>query len=157
MNLFKDMLIAGNSPNVESSEYGNIGFLICFDSIYEALARDSVATGAELIVLPTNDIWFYDSPACYMHNAHAKFRAIETGRYILRAGNSGISAIISPFGISQKETAPLVDGYIVDDVYMISEKTLYDRIGNVFLLFCFLSLLAYPISECRIFRFKKIK
>ncbi len=157
INLFDDMLLAGDSPNIESSEYGNIGFLICFDSIYEALARDSVAAGAEMFVLPTNDIWFYDSPACYMHNAHAKFRAIETGRYILRAGNSGISSIISPFGTSQKETAPLVDAYIVDEVYMISQRTLYDRIGNMFLLLCLLYIFMCQVSECRIFRFKKIK
>lgn len=130
----------GEGANVFSLEEGKIGSLICFDSIYEDLTRESVKDGAELICLSTNDSWFTDSAALYMHNAQAQLRAIESGRYVARAANTGISTIISDRGEVLADLEPLVDGMLVEGVAMRNSVTLYTKIGNGFVCFCGIGL-----------------
>ena len=96
ISMLSEDLAPGTDSNVVDTAAGKLGGLICFDSIYETIALDSVRDGAEIIVLGTNDSWFLDSAAVYMHNAQAKLRAVETGRYIVRSANTGISSIIDP-------------------------------------------------------------
>ena len=117
---------------IETDEGIAIGGLICFDSIYEELTLESVRDGAELICLSTNDSWFIDSAALDMHNAHAQIRAIESGRYIARAANTGISTVIAPNGNIIEQLDPLVEGKIVADVYATERTTLWSIIGNSF-------------------------
>lgn len=108
-----------------------LGSLICFDSIYEQLTRDSVLDGAELIVLSTNDSWFGESAALRMHCSHDQLRAIESGRTILRSANTGISAIISADGVMSDRLEDNTQGYIVADVRSSTSRTLYMTVGNV--------------------------
>ena len=133
---FLEDMTAGKSTSLFESDSGIIGSLICFDSIYDSLAGDSVREGAELLVISSNDSWFYDSAAVYQHNAQAQLRAVETGKWILRAANTGISSVISPKGSALAELSPLEQGYIVQTVELISEQTVYDRIGNLFVYLC---------------------
>ena len=111
---------------------GNIGSLICFDSIYEGLSRESVLGGANIICLSTNDSWFTDSKALYMHNAQAQLRAIETDRYIVRLANTGISTVINSRGEVIEALPPLVDGMAQSEVYLSDSTTLYSLVGNIF-------------------------
>jgi apolipoprotein N-acyltransferase len=67
-----------------------------------------------------------------MHHNQAKLRAIETGRYLVRSGNSGITSVIRPNGEVLTEIKPLIDGYVISDVYFRSDRTLYSYIGNTF-------------------------
>ena len=117
--------------NIETA-YGTLGGMICFDSIYERVALAAVQNGAELLCLSSNDAWFLDSAAIYMHHNQAKLRAIETGRYLVRSGNSGITSVITPNGEVLTEIEPLIDGYVVSEVYFRSGRTLYSYIGNSF-------------------------
>lgn len=127
-----DEIAEGEGAQLFEIEEGTLGSLICFDSIYEDLTRESVLDGAQLICLSTNDSWFTNSVALYMHNAQAQLRAIESGRYVVRSANTGISTVINSRGEVLSELDPLVDGIIVEDVYMRSDKTLYIRMGNLF-------------------------
>lgn len=127
-----DDIAAGEGAQVVALEKVNIGSLICFDSIYENLSRDSVLDGAELICLSTNDSWFTDSAALYMHNAQAQLRAIENGRYVLRAANTGITTVISAKGDVKEQTEPLVEDMVVSDVHVNTHSTLYTLTGNFF-------------------------
>ena len=52
----------------------------------------------EMLVNLTNDAWFGDTTEPWIHLALAKFRAIEHRRYLLRATNSGVSAVVDPVG-----------------------------------------------------------
>lgn len=113
-----------------------IGSIICFDSIYDELSRASALEGAEIIALSTNDSWFLDSAALYMHNAQAKLRAIENGRYVVRAANTGISSIITPRGESVESLGALTEGQISADVYARQGNTLFTYIGNLFVYSC---------------------
>ncbi len=132
ISMLGEDLAPGEDSEVVDTELGKIGGLVCFDSIYENLALDSVRDGAEIIVLGTNDSWFLDSAAVYMHNAQAKLRAVETGRYVVRAANTGISSIITPSGKVLDEEPPLVGGYVIADVATRDNATVYSLIGNLF-------------------------
>jgi len=140
-------LAPGTDSNLIELDRGTVGAEICFDSIYEQYFLDSTRDGAELIIIATNDSWFYDSIGVYMHNAQSQLRAIENGRYVVRAGNTGISSIITPTGKITESLPPLVDGYIIDDVYFRSERTLYSIIGNSFIYLLIGSYICFASYE----------
>lgn len=112
---------------------GSIGSLICFDSVFPQIARESVKNGAGFLTLVTNDSWFQDSAGVYQHNAHAVLRAVENRRWIARAANTGISCFISPKGEIREALLPLTIGYTVSEFFPSSEKSLYTKIGDLFL------------------------
>ncbi len=131
MNLFTDSLSSGDESSLFDCELGTIGSLICFDSIYESLALDSVREGAEIMLLGTNDSWYEDSAAVYQHNGHAVLRAVETGRSFVRAANTGISSIITEKGQIKAYLAPLVTGYTACEVSTYDQTTVYTAVGNL--------------------------
>jgi apolipoprotein N-acyltransferase len=137
----------GMDPSVMDINGVGAGCLICFDSIYESLAMDSVRAGAELFLLSTNDSWFYDSVAISMHNDQARLRSIETGRCTLRAANTGVSTVITYSGDVTRELKPLVEGYVVGEVSASTHRTLYSYVGNAFIYLSAAALAGYFIFE----------
>ena len=71
--------------------------LICYEIIFPGLTRRTAAP-ADWIIQVTNDSWFGDSFGPRQHLAQARVRAIETGLPVARAANTGISAMIDPYG-----------------------------------------------------------
>jgi apolipoprotein N-acyltransferase len=67
-----------------------------------------------------------------MHNAQAQLRAIENGRYVVRAANTGISTVINSRGEVIAELEPLVSGNAYATVYASSAKSLNTCLGNLF-------------------------
>ncbi len=107
------------------------GSLICYESIFPEEARARVAEGAEVLVVVTNDAWYDQSPAAWQHLQAARMRAVESGRYVLRAANTGISAIISPNG-SITATAPWWTQAVVKGTYRTSKLTTpYQQWGDL--------------------------
>lgn len=150
-NLFpvlKDINAAGSNlePGSESitnslSSLGTFGSLVCFDSIFPHIARESVKNGAQLLNLVTNDSWFKDSAGVYQHNAHAVLRAVENRRWITRTANTGISCFISPTGEIMEPLDPLTSGYTISQVSLCSEETFYTKTGDLLLYVAILYLL----------------
>ncbi len=130
-------LLPGVDSNIFTVEINgveiNIGGLICFDSIYEELAYDSAADGADMICVSTNDSWFEDSRAVYMHCAQSRLRAIETGRPIVRAANTGISTVITERGEVLETLEPLVRGYVISEVSVPADNSDAGDVNSVFL------------------------
>ncbi|MBR7181289.1 MAG: apolipoprotein N-acyltransferase [Clostridia bacterium] len=143
LNILSSDLAPGEGAALLETAYGQIGSLICFDSIYEELTLESVRAGAEILCLPTNDSWFRDSVATKMHLAQARLRAMESNRYIIRAADTGVSAIIAPDGTTEAELPAEVRGISVARVSPNSARTLYSYIGNllVYLLIAAVSVL----------------
>lgn len=135
-----EQLTPGNKTEIIETENGKLGMLVCFDSIYEDLCRQSSFDGAELIAISTNDSWFKGTCALNQHNTQARLRAIENGRYIVRSANTGISSIISPKGEIIDALEEDREGCIVSSVRFIKDKTLYTVTGNLFVFLCFLYL-----------------
>ena len=77
---------------------GMAGVFICYESIFPNITRGLVLDGANFLINTTNDAWFGQTAAPEQHFAMSVIRAIETRRAVVRAANTGISGIISPYG-----------------------------------------------------------
>ncbi len=131
--------IVPNIADFQPAENGGVlmgsdtlfGSLICYESIFPEEARARVEQGAQVLVVVTNDAWYGQSPAAWQHLQAARMRAIETGRYLLRAANTGVSAIISPDG-AITATAPWWTQSAVKGTYRISDViTPYQKWGDL--------------------------
>ena len=71
--------------------------LICFEDLFSQLAREGAA-GADILVNLTNDGWFGESAEQWQHAANAVFRAVETGRPLVRCTNNGLTCWVDPHG-----------------------------------------------------------
>ena len=76
--------------------------LVCFEDTIGGHARHFVRGEAQVLVNVTNDNWFRQSPATELHFAHARWRAVELRRSLLRSANTGVTAIVSPEGEVQR-------------------------------------------------------
>jgi apolipoprotein N-acyltransferase len=74
--------------------------------------------------------------APYQHLSFYVFRSIETGRWLARAANTGVSAFIDPYGAIRSRTPIFTEGLLVEDVPLLSGQTIYNRYGDLFAYVC---------------------
>ncbi len=136
--------------------YLSAGILICFEVIFPEMARTQVREGATVLVNMTNDAWFGMTSAPFQHLSIAVFRAVENGRPLIRAANTGISAFIGPQGriISQ---GGLFTEEILSHEIRSGETSLkwYTRYGDFFafsLLIISLANILYVICYTKLFK-----
>jgi apolipoprotein N-acyltransferase len=124
--------VAGDRIVVSRSGEHRIGTFICYESVFGNGVRKFAASGAELLVNISNDGWFGQSAARDQHLLIARMRAMENRRWLLRATNSGITAVIDPAG-RVRATLPAARPGVLDGRFdYIDEKTLYTRWGDWF-------------------------
>lgn len=104
---------------------------ICYEVIYPNLIRRFVRDGSELLTTITNDAWYGRSSAAYQHWDQASMRAIEQGRYLARAANTGISGFVDPYGRLMSQTPLFEPAVVVQDVRFLTDRTIYNRIGDL--------------------------
>jgi apolipoprotein N-acyltransferase len=104
---------------------------ICYEVVYPSLVRDAVNRGSELITTITNDGWYGHSSAPYQHFEMAAMRAIEEGRYLARAANTGISGVVDPYGQVINQSAIFEQVGIVEEARFLTSRTVYAAIGDV--------------------------
>lgn len=104
---------------------------ICYEVVFPSLIRESVLAGSELLTTITNDGWYGHSSAPYQHFALASMRAIEQGRYLARAANTGISGVVDPYGRVVSASAIFEQVGLVETVRFIRSRTIYSSIGDV--------------------------
>ncbi len=132
-NLSGSYLLPGKASNVFESEAASIGSIVCYDSIFSYNTRESVSDGAQLIVLSTNDSWYNDSSAIYQHYAQSAFRAVETGRYLLRSASTGVSGIIDNHGKTIASSNIFEKTIVSGEVEKRTETTLFVKYGYGYL------------------------
>jgi apolipoprotein N-acyltransferase len=115
---------------------GKVGVLVCFEGIFPDLSRRYVREGAQLLVNITNDGWYGRSSAPYQHLSMAAFRAVENGVPLIRAANTGITAIIDTKGNITHTTPLFKECYLAGEVLLGKGGTIYTRVGDVFALIC---------------------
>jgi apolipoprotein N-acyltransferase len=109
-----------------------VGGFICYEAIFPSLVRRFAEGGAELLVNVTNDAWYGTTSAPHQHLAMAAFRAVENRRYLVRAANTGITAVVDPRGRVLEPTRLFDTTVLVRDVPLVAEETFYTRHGDVF-------------------------
>lgn len=114
-----------------------IGTLICYEAIFPEIAAEYRRQGARLFVNITNDAWFGETAAPYQHLSMAALRAVENRTYIVRAANTGISAVISPTGEVVAKTGLFEKKTLRGSVHLMEGQTFYSRFGDIFAYGCF--------------------
>jgi apolipoprotein N-acyltransferase len=115
-----------------------LGIQVCYEVIFPELARKYVNAGARILVAITNDAWFGRSSAPYQHLSISAFRAVETRTPLIRAANTGITAIIDQNGHIRSMTALFVEDFRTGEVKPGSGESLYLKIGDTPALLCLL-------------------
>jgi apolipoprotein N-acyltransferase len=123
---------AGTNYTLSAVDGHKISTIICYESIFPNLVRQFVKGGSELILLITNDGWFGQSSAPYQHLRMGVVRAVENRRYIVRTANTGISAIVDPYGRIEAETPVGVRTILDGTAHFRSDRTFYTQYGDVF-------------------------
>ena len=132
----------GRTPPSMETPHGTVGMSICFEILYPGYIAGSVNSGASVLINMSNDAWFGDSPMPYMHLNAARMRAIENRRFLLRAANSGVSAVIAPSGQISARTELFHRQRIGGDFVHLDMITPYTRYGDwlVFFAGCMLAV-----------------
>jgi len=122
-----------------------VGMSICYEDAFGSEQIQALPQAAYLLNA-SNDAWFGDSLAPHQHLQIARMRALETGRYLLRATNTGISAIIGPHGELLAHSPLLQEDVLLGEIQPLAGATPYVRYGNLAILALLLLALmfAYP-------------
>lgn len=108
----------------------SIGAPICFENAFPSLVREMVTEGAELLVVPVNNSSYGYSAASEQHLQMTRMRAVETGRWVVNAGISGISAIVDPSGRVVARTSLFETAILRGAVRASSSRTPFVRFGD---------------------------
>lgn len=106
-----------------------LGTTVCYEDAYGS-SMLSVLPRADALVNVTNDAWFGHSSARYQHFQIARLRALEAGRYLVRAANDGVSAVIGPHGEVIARAPEFRPVALVSSIVPFSGLTPYARVGN---------------------------
>ncbi|NGX32160.1 MAG: Apolipoprotein N-acyltransferase [Candidatus Anoxychlamydiales bacterium] len=127
----------------------NYSFSICYEEIYPNIMRKAKNKGAKCFVNLTNDAYFPKSRLFRQHFDHAKIRAVENGIPLIRACNTGVSAVVDSFG-------RVVDAIYKEDearalfvkAPLFSYKTIYSLFGDYLVIFfSFAVIVSYYIKR----------
>jgi apolipoprotein N-acyltransferase len=119
----------GAADQILQTPFGVLAGGICFDSAFGEGFRRQVAAGAQVLLTATNDAWFGPAMASE-HHALDTLRAVETGRWLVRASNNGTSATIDPRGRTVVITPWNAYAEYASPVIPLDEQTPYVRLGD---------------------------
>jgi len=122
----------------------NLGATVCYEDAYGS-AMIGVLRQADALVNVTNDAWFGHSTARYQHFQIARMRALEAGRYLIRAANNGVTGVIGPHG-EVVARAPEFEAYTLKaSITPLIGLTPYARVGNWLIVMLATIALAYGL------------
>ena len=107
----------------------NILPLICYEIIFPELTQKA-NKNTNLIVNISEDGWFGDSIGPHQHFTHSIFRAIESGKYIIRSANNGMAGIINPLGVVEQKVIYGQSGYLDLNSIRKIQPTIFSKYGN---------------------------
>ncbi len=115
--------------------YGfKIGSLICVEDIFPDNSQIFSKMGADLLVNYTNDAWYGDTSAQHQHVVYSQFRALENRRYLVRATNTGVTAVINPRGEVIDSFAPFKEGFLLQNLKLDKLESGFVRHGQTWVL-----------------------
>lgn len=123
------------------------GVLICFEDTLGYLWRNFTNAGAGFLINMTNDAWFMDTKAPFIHLQAAVFGAVENKRSLVRAANTGFSGFVDPWGRilgqvkDEHNKMTFVPGTASASIPVMTTKTFYTKFGDIFTWLCFFAIL----------------
>lgn len=123
--------VPGPGPAPLQTAGGPVAAYVCYESVFPAIPREMVGRGAEVLVNVTNDAWFARGTGARQHYDMGRLRAIETRRWLLRAGNDGITAVVDPTGRTRAELDRGVRGTLLAEFARADVLTPYVRFGHL--------------------------
>lgn len=109
---------------------GVVGVMVCLESVFPNAGRALTADGAELLLVISNDAGFRRSPIARHMTLRARVRAIESGRWLLRVGQSGVTTLVDPLGRTHGELPLFTQGALTGSMYRLTHQTAYVRFGD---------------------------
>ena len=139
----------GTQRNPLSEDDVKLGTFICYESIFPNEVRQFAVHGGTVFVNISNDSWFGQTGAPRQHLNMARMRAVENDRWLLRDTNSGITAVIDPYGRIVAE-APRNQRTSLQAAYsLVGSTTFYTRHGDWFPFVCAIITLAGVVLRFR--------
>jgi apolipoprotein N-acyltransferase len=126
----------GTGPALFPVRGGLAGASICYEAVFPGIIRDSVLGGATFLVNVTNDAWFGDTVAPRQHFAMARMRCVEFRRPMVRAANSGISALVDARGEVVASLGLFRSGVVTGEIFPGKGETVYAKTGEIFAISC---------------------
>lgn len=120
----------GPGPTLFTVDDHALGALICFESAFPAYAREYARLGADALVVLTNNRSYRRSANSAQHLAMGQFRAAETGRPLLQAAISGITAVVDHTGEVQSRTRLFEPTVLIGEVATFEGRTPYTKVGE---------------------------
>lgn len=127
---------AGAGPALFRVAGGEAGASVCYEALFPGIIRDGVRAGAGWLVNVTNDAWFGDTVAPVQHLAMARMRCVEFRRPMVRAANSGISAVIDAGGGVVASLGLFRRGVPAAAIRPATGETFYAKTGEIFGISC---------------------
>lgn len=135
-----------------TTNFARVGAFICYEAAYPDLVRGFVKNGATLLVNVSNDAWFGNTAGARQHLAHARIRAIENDRDLVRVTNSGITALVTADGRVVNPLPSFRAGTQFWRAQLRRGQTFYSQHGDWFAIGCLL-ITALTLAVCAVKRF----
>lgn len=145
--------VPGKNHEIFEVNGAKFGVLVCYEGLFYKLCNNYGKAGADYFINITNDGWTDTYAGHMQHSSVSVFRAVENGIWYVRAGNTGLTAVIDPFGRIVKSIPILEKGYLSGSLdFKMNRKTFFAAYGDVFfyLTAFFLALLLSVILVKRI-------
>ncbi|RUR36034.1 apolipoprotein N-acyltransferase [Vreelandella populi] len=128
----------------------SLGNAICYEIIYSQLVARR-AQESDVLLTVSNDTWFGASIGPHQHLQMARLRALENGRYVIRATSNGITAIIDDQGSIVARAPQFETTALVGEFYAMEGLTPFTRTGNwpAWLLAALMILPGFRLTRCR--------
>ncbi len=130
---------AGSRRSVGLLDGHRLGVFICYEAIFPDEVRQFVRQGAQVLVNLSDDGWYGTSAALEQHFEQARVRAVENRRWLLRDTNTGITALVDPYG-RVRQQIPVGQRLALEARFGFrSDRTLYTRLGDWWAGLCLLA------------------
>ena len=123
--------------------------LICYEAVFSEQVAKGVAQGGEFLINSSNDAWFYHTAGKRVHFALSLFRSIEYRKYLVRTTNTGLTAVIDPYGniVEGSQIKENTRGYSVVNIPIYDQASFYQQypivVKYILLLLSLIILMVY--------------
>ncbi|MFF2392010.1 apolipoprotein N-acyltransferase [Nocardia sp. NPDC058114] len=122
--------VPGNGDGTVTAAGVPVGVATCYEVAFDRAFRDSLAAGAQLLTVPTNNATFGESEMTYQQLAMSRVRAVEHGRALVVSATTGVSGIITADGVLRQHTEQVVPAALVAQLPLRDTTTVATRIGG---------------------------